>query len=324
MGIKLSTRIQFNFYRFVEHFTKLKLDSSFLQNKILADLRTGSKGRKVQIERVKNITLKDFKKNYLHKGIPVVLEGFAKEWGCTKEWSLDSLARRYGEDELVLVDENTSNGEYKLSNTTLSEVLDAMRTGDKSKYSRFNRLLYDHPELVEDFDLSWMKMARNKFSSGETFQVFLGAKNSQTKIHAASEHNLFTQVVGQKHWYLISPKYDPVLRPLNLRAPYFHTDFDPAKPDYEKYPAAEFIDIYECLLNPGDVLFNPPSYWHQIDNPSASIGVGFRWFSLYDSLKLNSAQTFLTFFSLNPTIFTATKYRTNFIKIFENLHKKRK
>lgn len=323
MDIKLRNRVQFNFYRFLEHFTKLKFDKTRLHKRIFNDLSNGPKGQKIQIQRVKDITLRDFKAKYLHKGIPVILDGFASEWGCTKEWNLDSLSKRFGEDKLVLIDENHSSGEYKLSNTTLAEVLEAMRSGDKSKYSRFNRLLYDHPELVDDFDLSWMKKARNKLSSGETFQVFLGARDSQTKIHAASEHNLFTQVVGQKHWYLISPKYDPVLRPLNLRAPYFHTDFDPAKPDYDKFPAAEYIDIYEGLLNPGDVLFNPPSFWHQIDNPTASIGVGFRWFNLYDSLKLNCSQTLLTLFALNPTIFTATKHRTNFVKIFENLQKKK-
>ena len=323
-NIKLQTRFKFNLIRYIEHFSKVKFNHSKLQAQILRDLSRCGDGKKLQVSRVRDITLKEFKKKYLHKGIPVVLEGFAKEWGCTKEWNLESLSDRYGDDELTLIDENHSSGEYVLSKTCLSDVLEAMRVGDISKYSRFNRLLYDHPELIEDFDLNWMTKARNKFSSGKTFQVFLGAKGSKTKLHAASEHNLFTQVFGQKHWYLISPKYDPVLRPLNLRAPYFHTDFDPAKPDYDKFPAAKYMDIYECLLNPGDVLFNPPSYWHQIENPSASIGVGFRWFNLYDSFKLNFSQAFLTLFAFKPTIFMASKHRTDFVKIFENLQKNKK
>lgn len=318
MKISLKNRLQFNFIRYVEHFTPFKLNKQNIQKKILEELEKFPKGELKKVRRVEDITLKEFRKNYLSKGIPVVLEGFAKSWNCVKSWTPDSLSERFGNDKLILIDDDS----YELTYTNLKEVLYAMEIGDKSKYSRFNTLLYDHPELKKDFDFKWMQKARNLLSSGKTMQVFLGAKDSHTKLHAASEHNLFTQVYGSKHWYLISPKLDPILRPLNIRAPYFHTDFDPANIDYKKFPAAKFIDIYECTLKPGDVLFNPPSYWHQIYNPEASIGVGFRWFNLYDSMKLNFSQSFLTLFAINPTIFTASKHRENFVKIFEKLNKK--
>ena len=49
---------------------------------------------------------------------------------------------------------------------------------------------------------------RNKISSGKTFQVFIGGKGSKTTLHCATENNLFTQVFGEKHWYLYPPKND--------------------------------------------------------------------------------------------------------------------
>ena len=52
---------------------------------------------------------------------------------------------------------------------------------------------------------------------------------------------------------------------------------------------------------------------------SDSIGVGFRWFNLVDSFKMNFMQTLLTFISTNPSILYATKNRTNFAKIFKKM-----
>ena len=82
---------------------------------------------------------------------------------------------------------------------------------------------------------------------------------------------------------------------------------------------AKYIDKWECILKPGDILYNPPSWWHHVTNMSDSIGVGFRWFNLVDSFKMNFMQTLLTFISTNPSILYATKNRTNFAKIFKKM-----
>mgnify|MGYP001283379441 CR=1 FL=1 len=82
---------------------------------------------------------------------------------------------------------------------------------------------------------------RSNFSSGKTFQVFIGGKGTRTSLHSASENNLFTQVYGRKHWYLYPPDYDIVFTPPITRSPYFHSQFDPDNPDYESFPNTKFI-----------------------------------------------------------------------------------
>ena len=82
------------------------------------------------------------------------------------------------------------------------------------------------------------------------------------------------------------------------------------------------MQAWECVLEPGDILFNPPSWWHHVTNLSESIGVGFRWFDLFSSTKSSFTQTLLTLFSSNPYIFQAMKNRTDFAKIFEYMNKK--
>ncbi len=276
-----------------------------------------------QVDRVQNISDIEFRENYVRKGIPVVLEGKANDWPCVQKWSLDWLYENYCEDKVAIFDPLGSESEgvnYEVEETNLKDVLDAMRTGETSKYSRFNRILYDHPELVEDFDWKWLYKSRNRVSSGKTFQVFIGGKGTQTSLHCAGEHNLFTQVHGSKHWHLFPPNSDMLLDPPITRSPYFYSRFDPDSPDFNQFPAAKFLDPLECVLHPGDVLFNPPFWWHQVKNVSHSIGVGFRWFSPLDSMKASATGTLMTLLSTTPPIWTATKHRTDFARIFNRMN----
>lgn len=290
--------------------------------------KEGKKARVLEIERVdgKNITLKEFKEKYLKEGVPVVLSGAAADWPCVKNWKPEFIADKYGDDEVSLIDASPAqmnNINYKPETTTLRDVIMTMDDGPIKKYSRFNRILHEHPELKKDFNMMWLLLARNFVSSGQTFQVFIGGKGTKTHIHCAAEHNIFIQVYGRKHWVIYPPEYDCALQPEVTRTPYFHTAFDPDHPDYEKYPAMEYLDRYECTLEAGDILFNPPSYWHHVTNLSGSIGVGFRWFAP-DCFKIDFMQALLTVLSVNPPIWTATEHRTNFPKIFSYMNERKK
>jgi len=328
-------RNQYQFWRILDHLFGNKAPASRFKEKrqkaldgiVSAMIDKEPPGSTKQVDRKKNISSYDLKNKYIRKGIPIIIEGKANDWECVKKWSMDWLYENYCNDKVALFDPLSSSSEkvnYEVEETTLKDVLDAVKSGDTSKYSRFNRLLYDHPELVKDFDWKWLYMMRNRISSGKTFQVFIGGKGTRTTLHCASEHNLFTQVYGKKHWYLFEPKCDIYLDPPINRSPYFFSRFDPENPDYQNFPATKYLTVWECELNPGDVLFNPPNWWHQVTNMSHSIGVGFRWFNQKDSMKTSFVNTLLTILSTNPPIWTATKHRTDFTHIFKYMNSKSK
>lgn len=332
--VKPSQVSAYQFWRFLEHFfggkqpaIRFKSQRTAIQKRVANELKLSSKAVTKQVPRVKDISTKELIKNYRDKGIPVILEGKAKNWDCVKLWSPDWLLENFGNDDASLFDASSQNMDkidYSVEKTTLRKVLLAMKEGDTTKYSRFNTLLYDHPELIEDFDWKWLYKMRNLISFGKTFQVFIGAKNTKTSLHASSEHNIFTQVYGKKHWYIYQPEYELIFDPPINRTVYFHSAFDPDSLDFDAFPAAKFITTWECVLEPGDVLFNPPNWWHQVTNTENSIGVGFRWFNFSQSAKQSLVSTLLTLFSTNPPIWVANKNKTNFAKVFEYMGKKAK
>jgi len=77
--------------------------------------------------------------------------------------------------------------------------------------------------------------------------------------------------------------------------------FDPFNPNYEKpYNLYKYIDSYEVNLKPGDILWNPPYYWHTVKNTTDSIGVGYRWLSPLYAMKIAPLYLFLDLFAKNP------------------------
>jgi hypothetical protein len=324
----------FQFWRIADHFfgnsipsTRFSEKREHIKNAITKDFVTKKAfGFVKEVERVKNITDYDLKKNYMSKGIPVVMEGKANNWECVKKWSPDWLMQNYCDDKVSLfkdISPDSTSLHYNEEETTLRDILIAMRDEDSSKYSRFNRILYDHPELVDDFDWNWLHNLRNPFSSGKAFQVFIGGKGTRTPLHAAIDHNLFTQVYGNKHWYIYGPENSAIFDPPVTRTPYFQSMFDPDSPDFQTFPNAHYLQTWECELKAGDVLFNPPSWWHQVTNLNNSIGVGFRWFYLPENIKSSLTQTLLTLFATNPPIWVAAPSRTDFSKMFRYMNSRK-
>ena len=52
----------------------------------------------------------------------------------------------------------------------------------------------------------------------------------------------------------------------------------PAKEQSDRFPLFEQVPVYSARLGPGDVLINPPWWWHAINNVTgATIGCAARW-----------------------------------------------
>lgn len=270
----------------------------------------GRKGTTHEIDRVANISLKDFKEKYVKKGIPVIIEGGAKDWACTN-WSLDYFKELYGNDEILLINHEDIHSDYDV--ITLREVIEGMHQGS-GKYYRFYPLLQRHPERLKDFDYEWMRNARNWFAVGENFQVFMGGKGTSTPLHNANANNIFTQAHGEKEWYLYHPYYTLIFDPdpaenISRSASYRQggTVFNPFQPNFETHPLFEYIDRVHVHLKEGDILYNPPYWWHTVRNLTDSIGVGYRWLSPQHSFKISPLYFLLDLTVRNPSIFKSFK-----------------
>ncbi|HTB07326.1 MAG TPA: cupin-like domain-containing protein [Bacteroidia bacterium] len=292
--------------------------------KLMEELIKSGKGRGIQIERRKDLSLDEFKNHYRKKGIPVIMEGAANNWDCVKKWSLEYFKELHGKDVIAL-----TNHKFKeaYETTTLADIIDNIRSGG-GKYYRFYPLLFRHPEHIKDFDYKWLLERRNSFTWFEAWHVFIGGKGTVTPFHMENQCNLFVQVYGEKKWIIYPNDYNMVLNPDAPKHMYRNPAIKPEvgpfnafQPNFEAYPEYQYINWLEADLKPGDVLFNPCFNWHTVENTTDSIGVGYRWVAPLYAIKLAPLLSFLDLFMRNPSIFKSAKLYiedTNLIRVVES------
>lgn len=312
-------RFHYGIYQFIDHILGRKLGyklteksrRNFYRN-LFQTLKKEGKGQVFPIERRADLSLEEFKNHYVKKGIPVVLEGVAKDWDCVQNWSLDYFDKLHGNDEIVVVDQDDMAMPYQ--RMTLADIIEGVKKGS-GKYYRFYPLLEKHPEHILDFDYKWLRERRNPLTAFEAFQVFIGGDKTLTNLHNANQCNLFTQVVGEKKWRLYHSDHTAIIDPLPVANVYRgapirkdNKPFNPFEPDFgAPYSLYEYIDSFEVHLKPGDVLWNPPFYWHAVQNIGESIGVGYRWLPPLYCYKISPFYSFLDTIAKNPPIWKAYK-----------------
>jgi hypothetical protein len=77
----------------------------------------------------------------------------------------------------------------------------------------------------------------------------------------------FRQVAGHKKWWFIPPTQTPYLKPsINVNGFSAHTHTLVGKGGAAPSPWLSKLVRYTTVLHPGDVLINPPWFWHGILN----------------------------------------------------------
>jgi hypothetical protein len=111
-------------------------------------------------------------------------------------------------------------------------------------------------------------------------QLFVGREGTGSPFHHAAVYNMFYMIDGKKQWWFIDP-YDTFLSyPIAVlgKAVGGMMCLWPNHYHKEAFPLFPYCPIYSAVLETGDVLFNPPWWWHSIKNISTTtVAVASRW-----------------------------------------------
>jgi hypothetical protein len=95
-------------------------------------------------------------------------------------------------------------------------------------------------------------------------RFWVGPAGTVTPLHCDYDDNIFAQVWGRKRIILSPPHHDEFLYPSEANAILFGSPFDPEAPDFERFPLARQASMIECLVEPGDMLYVPAGWYHQV------------------------------------------------------------
>ena len=265
-------------------------------------------------EEVESFTPNELRKGDLEKLFqedirPIVIRGYVKDYDCVKLWTPDFFKKNYGTYPIFYTStQKIINDE----GTNLADFISKIQNGDKSRayIENMSDIFNAFPELHEQLSIEQFKTYFNNYASyHKVAQLFFGGLGTGASFHCANELNCFINIYGRKKWTFVHPKYAIAMKATLMNKGYFVGSFikhrSPKKFREIHYPLYNRIPKLVVTLEPGDILLNPPWWWHAIDNKTnTTIAVATRWridkeyiqqnpcYDLFQSMRIDQLNNF--------------------------------
>ena len=234
---------------------------------------------------------------------PLLITEESKDWNLLKVWNESFFEKKYGHIKVKIRQslpyELTRKNGGVHGNSTIKEYIDYSNSNhDEFPYYLDNwQFALDCPELLGDYSVpcafkSWHREFANDIKE-ELRWIFIGTKNSGSPmhidVHLTSAWNVL--VTGRKVWKFYRPRYTHHV---------YEGCVDAFKPDYLKHPLFKDIESITIEQKPGDIVYTPPGWWHQVQNLEKGISltenfvntsnwkVVYKYHELQSSVCLNS------------------------------------
>src|SRR5438105_6651211 len=213
-----------------------------------------------------------------HSG-PLLFRGLATAWSACTRWSPAQLLETHGDTEVTALMGLPGSGvlfpkdqcQYERT-LPFAEFVDAMLsvTAESPCYLAYKRVQEIFP--AEDYDFATLL---GPYNTDPDTRVWVGSAGTRSMLHSDLKDNLFCQIWGEKHVVLV-PWEDSVSAypfPDNV----VNSQVDLAAVDVDRYPRLRHTVLYAGTVGPGDVLFMPRGWWHDIRSKTPSVSVN-HWF----------------------------------------------
>jgi hypothetical protein len=222
-----------------------------------------------------------FERDHFQASRPVVLKGALRGWPAFGRWSPDYLESQFAEQRVAVAVSGRDGFDYTAPQTqemSFAEAAALIRQdgpdSDRHYYLLKQNIPTHFPSLVADLQVPELVGDPRRLTS---VNLWFGGAGNLTPLHYDRANNLLAQFWGRKHVTLFDPQQFERLYPaIDGDRPHI-SRANILAPDYDAFPLLRQAAPLECLLEPGDVLYMPPYWWHQVHSLDLSISVNFWW-----------------------------------------------
>jgi hypothetical protein len=219
---------------------------------------------------------------------PVLLSDFACNWALFSVCTPEFLKRSLGDGIVTLLASSASGDDRGFLQHTArgvkmpgSEAIDLIFSEPRSD-TRYYFWGIKIRELDTTFDAKIGKWGRSAKTS-----VWVGQKGNITRLHYDSLHGLLAQLTGRKRVVLFPPYessnlyFDPLYLwkfAAGFQRPFTDLPTDCLRADRRLFPKFRNVQrYYETVIGPGDVLYIPPWWWHEVESLDNTISIPLRY-----------------------------------------------
>ncbi len=232
-----------------------------------------------QIERRSNLSAQEFLENYYITGTPVIITDLMQDWPAMNSWTPEQLESRFGNLQIQVQTNRNADPNYEINSERhkqllpMSEYVDLVVNGGETNdyYMVANNSDVNNQVLQSVYeDIGIPPYLDPNLLEGRSFFWF-GPKGTITPYHHDPANLMMAQVYGRKRWKLVSP-FQTHLMYNNIGV---FSEVDAEHPDYTKYPLYQKVNVIECDVQPGEIIFMPVGWWHHVRSLDICISMSF-------------------------------------------------
>ena len=232
------------------------------------------------VEKRRSVPRDEFLERYVCGCRPLVLTEVARDWPAAKRWSPADLKARFGHLEIEIQAERNADPRYEENKLALrrqmrlADFVDQVLAGGATNdyYMTANNEALRRPEfapLLDDIGTLPPVCDRSQLAARSSF--WFGPAGTVTPLHHDTIMLFHTQIVGRKRWRLISPLETPKL--YNYHNVFSPIDVD--RPDLLRFPDFAGVKVLEVIVEPGETVFLPLGWWHQVSSLDVSLSFSY-------------------------------------------------
>jgi hypothetical protein len=253
-----------------------KLESVVANQQKLWEMRPGYG----EVEKRAGVSRDELFERYICGSRPLVLTDAARDWPAMSRWSPADLKARFGHLDIEIQAERNADPRYeenKLQHrqtARLADFVDRVLAGGPTNdyYMTANNEALRRPEFAPLLqDIGTLHPICDRAELPRLSSFWFGPAGTNTPLHHDTLMLLHTQVVGRKRWRFISPLETPKL--YNFNNVFSPIDID--RPDLVRYPLFAQVKVLEVIAEPGDTVFLPLGWWHQVSSLDVSLSFSY-------------------------------------------------
>jgi hypothetical protein len=232
------------------------------------------------VEKREAVPTDEFLERYVAGCRPVVITGLARGWPALQRWRPLQLKADYGHLDVAVQRGRATDPDFERNKAALrrteklGDFIDSVLAAGASNdmYMTANDEVLRRPEFAPLLrDIGPLPYYCDASALAGACSLWLGPAGTLTPLHHDTLMLFHTQIVGRKRWRFISPlEWARVYNSVGVYSP-----IDVDAPDLARFPAFAGVKMLEVVVEPGETVFLPLGWWHQVASLDVSVSLSF-------------------------------------------------
>lgn len=277
------------------------------------------------LKRCSSLGIDEFRRRFQAERTPVIISN-SFDWKEMKKWDVEYFKEIY-KAKTVELDFYSSliKPEWGTKTLQLPEALDLICNNtnkDTKHYLMQKSIAEEFPELQSDIHPpKYTDKGVNYMTN-----LWIGEAGINSQPHYDCSDNFLTQIKGRKLVRLFAPSENLNMYPYEIQNSFVKDEkesqitgriskiHDTDFVSHDEYPNFKKVKCFEGIIYPGDLLYIPCGWWHEIKSLDMSMSVNYWWkMKLYDLSDIQATRWVCSTFFYYPN----NKFDEAIYKIFD-------